>query len=184
MIKLKTLLKEIIDQSQYQSKYDTWELGLIKAWGHLLYLSYHNIPDTISKIVDEKITKKTFEEYYRNADSDEDLQDWMSDEPPTMNKGVAVFDKNRLFQMMTSVANKTKLQDPVIIYRYDNTNYDQGWNSYTVNKNESTYGGKDRTMRSYTLPKGYPVIFADGIADDDEVIVNLSAAEKAKFINK
>jgi len=108
----------------------------------------------------------------------------MSDEPPTMNKGVAVFDKNRLFQMMTSVANKTKLQDPLIIYRYDNTNYDQGWNSYTVNKNESTYGGKDRTMRSYTLPKGYPVIFADGIADDDEVIVNLSAAEKAKFINK
>jgi glycosyltransferase involved in cell wall biosynthesis len=46
-MKLMQLLKEAIDQSQYQSKYDKWELGLIKAWGQLLYLSYHNLPNTI-----------------------------------------------------------------------------------------------------------------------------------------
>ena len=81
-MKLTSLLKEIMDQSQYQSKYDIWELGLIKAWGQLLYLSYHNIPDSISNIVDEKTTKQVFEDYYKNPDSNEDLQDWMSDEPP------------------------------------------------------------------------------------------------------
>jgi hypothetical protein len=137
-MKLTSLLKEIMDQSQYQSKYDIWELGLIKAWGQLLYLSYHNIPDSISNIVDEKTTKQVFEDYYKNADSNEDLQDWMSDEPPTMNKGVAVFDKNRLSQMMSSIANKTKLQEPLIVYRYEDTSYEQGWNSYTTDINDAS----------------------------------------------
>ena len=183
-MKLTSLLKEIMDQSQYQSKYDIWELGLIKAWGQLLYLSYHNIPDSISNIVDEKTTKQVFEEYYKNADSDEDLQDWMSDEPPTMNKGVAVFDKNRLSQMMSSIANKTRLQEPLIVYRYEDTSYEQGWNSYTTDINDASYAGPSRSMVSYTIPKGHPVIFADKVADSGEVIINLSSSEKAKYINK
>jgi hypothetical protein len=178
------LLKEVISQSQQQSKYENWEKGVIKAWGQLLYLSYHNIPNTILKIVDEKTTKKVFEEYYEQADSDEDLQDWMSDEPPTMNKGFAVFDKNRISQMMSSIANKTKLEEPLTVYRYDDTSYENGWNSYTTNINDAVYAGKTRTMASYILPVGYPVIFADDIADKDEVIVNMSAQDKSKFLSK
>ena len=169
---------------QQQSKYEKWEKGVIKAWGQLLYLSYHNIPDTISKIVGEKTTKEIFAEYYEQADSDEDLQDWMSDEPPTMNNGFALFDKNRLSQMMATIANKTKLEEPLIAYRYDDTNYENGWNSYTTDINTAIYAGKERTMATYILPVGYPVIFADGIADKDEVIINMSAQDKSKFLRE
>ena len=179
-----SILKEVINQSQQQSKYENWELGLIKAWGQLLYLSYHNIPNSISKIVDEDTTKKVFEDYYKNADSDEDLQDWMSDEPPTMNKGFAIFDKNRLSKMMEFVAKKTRLEEPLLVYRYEDTSYEQGWNSYTTNINDAAYGGNGMSIVSYTIPKAYPVIFADKIADKNEVIINLSSQDKTKFLNK
>jgi len=179
-------LAGIINESQQQSKYEKWELGLIKAWGQLLYLSYHVIPNSILKIVDEKITKKAFEDYYDNADSDEDLQDWMSDEPPTMNKGFALFDKNRLSAMMTNIANKTKTTTDLVVYRYekDSKDYGDGWNSYTTAKNDANYAGKDIKLKSYTIPIGYPVIFASGIADENEMIINISSQNKLKFFNK
>ncbi len=184
MKSLITIIKEIIDQSIQQAKYEKWELGLIKAWGQLLYLGYHELPKTINKIVDEKITKKTFEEYYENADTDEDLQDWMSDSPPTMNGGFAVFDKNRLSSMLTQIANKTKTTEPIKVYRYENVDYEEGWNSYTTDIDDATYGGDNLRMKSYNIPTGYPVIFAGDIADRNEVIINMSSADKAKFLNK
>ena len=40
--------------------YDEWELGLIKAWGHVLFLGYHNITENIDKKVDINLFKETF----------------------------------------------------------------------------------------------------------------------------
>jgi hypothetical protein len=169
-MKLAILVKEIAEQSSYLP----WEKGLIMAWGHVLYLGYHDIPKSILKIVDEKTTKNKFEEYYYNAENDEDLQDWMTDEPPTMNKGFALFDKNRLSNMLSEIANKTKLKQPLTIYRYSDIDYDLGWNSYTTVETDQYDGNK----KTYTLPIGYPVIFASGIADNNEVIVNLAYSNK------
>lgn len=183
-MKLRGILKEILDQTSQQSKYEDWEKGLIKAWGHTLYLSYHNIPNTIQNIVDENTTKKVFAEYFRDADEDEDLQDWMSDEPPTMNKGVAVFDRNRLSKMFAIIANKTKTTEPLTVYRYEDRDYEPGWNSYTTDSDISDPVSSERIKKSYTLPVGYPVVFASGLADQNEVILNLSNEDKAKFVSK
>jgi hypothetical protein len=174
------ILKEIIDQAIQQNKYEDWEKGVVKAWGHVLYLGYHDVPTKISKIVDEETTKEIFKDYYKNSDDDYDLQDWMSNNPPTMDNGFAVFDKDRLSRILSSIANKTKITEPLIIYRYEDTSYDTGWNSYTTNKDAGYPGEK----KSYTIPIGYPVIFADGIADNNEVIINLGSKEKSDFLNK
>lgn len=183
-MKLVDLLKEAIDQSIYQQRYENWERGLIKAWGHLLYIAYHDLPENAPNMVEEMWAKREFVFYEKYSDTDEELRDWMSNTPPTMNGGQPAFDKNRISKFLTGIADKTKLEEPLVIYRYENTSYDQGWNSYTTNINDAKYGGEGISRSSYTLPKGYPVIFASGIADQDEVIVNLSSADKAKFLNK
>lgn len=57
--------------------YEEWELGLIKAWGGVLYLAYHDLPENINKKVSLDVFKSEMKNYYRNADNDEDLQDWI-----------------------------------------------------------------------------------------------------------
>lgn len=175
--------------TQEQSKYEDWEKGIIMAWGHVLYLSFHDVPNKIQKIVSEQQTRDTFLEYYQEAGDDEDLQDWMADMPPTMNKGYAIYDKDRLSKMLSDIANKTKTKEPLTVYRVSSKEYDPGWNSYTTNKKltddysgwKQPLDGHDNKVEKYELPVGYPVIWADGIADKDEVILNLSTEDKKKF---
>jgi len=160
------------------NKYNDWEKGVIMAWGHVLYLGYHDVKQSISKIVSMEETKKVFLDYYNESDSDEDMQDWMSDGPPTMNGGYAVFDKNRLSSILEDISNKTKLEKSLEIYRYTDS-HKPGWNSYTLNKdNSNSYSGK---LHEYILPKNYPVIFTEGLADTDEVIVNLTSNDLKKY---
>jgi hypothetical protein len=152
------------------------------AWGHLLYLGYHDLPYNINNIVSEDETRGYFEEYYWNAEDDEDLRDWMSNNPPTVGKGEAIFDKNRLNMMMNDIAMKTRTLDPITIYRYEDQDYEEGWNSYTTDPELDYSNGGKITKKSYIIPAGYPVIFAGGIGDRDEVIINLSSREKKKLI--
>jgi hypothetical protein len=183
MIKnFKNFINESVDHSLYQSNYDDWEKGLILAWGHLLYLGYHDLPYNINNIVSEDETKEYFNEYYREGENDDDLRDWMSNNPPTVGNGQAIFDKHRLNRMMNDIAIKTRTLDPFMIYRYEDQDYTNGWNSYTTDP-ELDYSNQGKIpKKSYLIPAGYPVIFADGIGDRDEVIINLSSVEKRKLI--
>jgi len=182
-------IKLFEDFTQEQSKYEDWEKGIIMAWGHALFLAFHDVPDKIQKIVSVEQTKKSFLEYFNNAENDEDMQDWLSDVPPTMNNGWALYDKDRLSKMLSDIANKTKLTEPLKVYRVTSEDFDSGWASYTTNlSNTDVYSdwkqpldGHDNKVESYELPIGYPVIFADGIADKDEVILNLSREDKKKY---
>jgi hypothetical protein len=175
--------------TQEQSKYEDWEKGIIMAWGHVLYLAFHEVPDSIQKIVSIDQTKKSFLEYFKEAEDDEDMQDWLSDAPPTMNKGLALYDKSRLSKMLSDIANKTKLTKPLKVYRVTSKDFGPGWASYTVNIDRTEeysdwkqpLGWHDNKVESYELPIGYPVIFADGIADKDEVILNISAEDKRRY---
>jgi hypothetical protein len=159
------------------TSYDVWELGLIKAWGGLLYLSYHGLSENISKKVSLDEFKHEMENYYNNADSDEDLQDWMSDCPPTLNGGYALLDKNRINQCFTNIANKIILTTPLIVYRNSNKQ-ESDWNSYTTIENNISYSG---TQRKYLLPIGKSIINAHKIADNNEVILNLSNQELKEY---
>lgn len=95
----------------------------------------------------------------------------LSDGPPTLNKGMALFDKNRIDQVFTEIANKIKLTTPLTVYR-SSDNEEDGWNSYTTKPGE--YSG---TERKYLLPIGKNIINAHKIADNNEIILNLSKHE-------
>ena len=152
--------------------YTDWEKGLIKAWGGVLYLAYHTLPAKLTNLVDFTRFKNIMAEYFKNSDSDEDMQDWLSDIPPTLDRGKwSLFDKARVDSVFTQIANKTLTPGELIIYRTSD-NHRAGWNSYTL-RNDASYSYKNRLTLAYKLPPGFPVIFADGIADKDEVIVNL-----------
>jgi hypothetical protein len=185
MIKLLDILNEVGGSQQEQSKYDGWEKGIIMAWGHVLYLAFHDTPSRIEKIVSEKETRDMFLRYFNESKNDEDMQDWMGENPPTMNRGYALYDKNRLSNMMSNMANKTKLTKPLRVYRTSSDDSQEGWNSYTTNEGGEyslgTQVGSDSKQEQYELPIGYPVIFADGIADENEVILNLSQNDKMKY---
>lgn len=43
----------------------------------------------------------------------------MSDMPPTVRGGIAIYDKNRLSNIFQHIGNKTKLEKPLIIHRYN-----------------------------------------------------------------
>jgi len=154
--------------------YEKWELGVIKAWGDLLYLVYHNLDDHINKIVSFEETQNEFLNYFYNADEDEELRDWMANNPPTLNHGYALFDKLRLNKILNNIANKTLLKKDLIVYRFSN-NYYKGWNSFTTNSTITSYKGKRGVFR---LPKGFPVIFTYGYADHNEIILNLDNLKK------
>lgn len=158
--------------------YEGWELGLIKAWGHVLYLAYHNLPIHIEKKISDIEFREVMIDYYKNSDDDEDLQDWMADEPPTMNKGYAVFDKNRITNCFEQISNKIIIEEPLIVYR--SSEFEQeGWNSYSTKK-----GGYYGIEREYLLPIGTNIINADNIADQNEVILNLSRKQLTDYLTK
>lgn len=46
-------------------------------------------------------------EYFKESDDNEDMQDWMSDTPPTLDKGkYSLFNENRIDKAFTEIANK------------------------------------------------------------------------------
>jgi hypothetical protein len=128
-----------------------------------------------SEKIDYNKYKEIFIDYYYNAESDEDLQDWMSDSPPTYNK-VPLFDKERLENDFNNIAKKTPLSEDMILYRSSRLLEREGLNSYTIHKNR--YDGLERC---YKVPKGTPIIFASGIADDGEFIWNPTKYELSKY---
>lgn len=173
-------IKEQLEINKLQNKYEDWEKGLIKAWGGVLYLGYHNLPNTLNNLVDYNRFKQTMLEYFKESDDNEDMQDWMSDTPPTLDKGkYSLFDKNRIDKAFTEIANKTIITEELTIYRTSD-NYLPEWNSYTL-RNDNSYAYKNSSTISYKLPIGFPVIFADGIADNDEVIVKLTEQNMSDF---
>ena len=166
------------DLNSYRLPYEKWEMGIIKAWGHLLYLSFHSVPWKIesSRLVSIQDFKKEFREYLDNSE-DEDLQEWMSESPPSYDGGrLFLYDGARMNSALFDIAEKTSLKKPLTVYRYE-TVEGSGWNSFTTNPG-LVYSG-DR--KGYSLPVGTPVILTDGLADEDEVIVHMTDDEKRRW---
>ena len=161
--------------------YLPWEKGLILAWGNLLYLGYHSLPEN-SKKVSDSLFKSTMEDYWRlDKDSEEfeDMSDWFSDTPPRLNDGTPLFDKGRLRDSFEVIAQKYPAKTPLTLYR-TSREAETGINSYTTEKGQySNLGYKER---EYLLPIGTKVIWADGIADDNEVIWNPSQEDLDKYL--
>lgn len=167
------------DLDPYRLPYEDWEMGIIKAWGHLLYLAFHSVPWKIEKhrLVSIQDFKKEFREYLNNSE-DEDLQEWMAESPPSYDGGrIFLYDGERMNSALFNIAEKTRLTKPLIVYRYE-TVEGSGWNSFTTNP-DLRYGGDEK---KYSLQVGTPVIFTDGLADRDEVIVHMTEDEKREWV--
>lgn len=162
---------------QFQKKYSKEEIGLIRAWGTTLYLAYHKLGSY--KTVDYDLYLKTLKEYAsfdEDSEEYEDVTDWLSEIPPTID-GVPVWDKNRLEKDYKKMASKTPLPYDLIVYR-TSIKEEPGLNSYTTV--DGIYGDI-KNQRAYNIPKGTPIIWGHGIADNDEVIWSPSQSDLKNY---
>ena len=155
-----------------QQRYDAFEKGLIRAWGGLLYLGYHNLPED-GTTVSRNRYKSELEEYF-NMDYDdpefEAFEDWFSEMPPTMG-GRPLFNKSILREDFKVIASKTPAPFDIMVYRTSKEE-EPDLNSYTVRKGAylAPESWPEGIERAYLIPKGTPLVFASDIADNGEII--------------
>ena len=81
-----------------------------------------------------------------------------------------MFDKQRIDSSLQQIANKSPTKDELILYRgADRSGSFQGWRSFST-----VPGQYDKAIwKAFKIKPGAPLIFADGIADENEVIANV-----------
>mgnify|MGYP001361858823 CR=1 FL=1 len=166
-------------QKTEQIKYTKQDAGFIKAWGGLLYLSYHNLESSGETQSDFSVKNAMIELCDLESDSEEyeDFQDWLVD--GGYENGIPLWNKESLTQYFINISNKTISPIDIKVYRTSNL-MEPGFNSYTT-KPGSYHGNNDLETRSYIIPKGTPIIFASNIADKYEIIWNPSLSELNKY---
>jgi hypothetical protein len=166
-------------QAKMAKKYETWERGVIRAWGNIFYLDYHSMPKS-GKTQSLAQLKKDFT-VLQNTDMDsyeyEELQDWLQEYG--RRGGVPLFNKKVMDGIFASIAKKTPAPFDFIIYRTSKKEQD-GVNSYTTEKG-AYLDWAQGTERAYLIPKGTPVIFADADADDNEIIWMPTKSDLTKY---
>jgi len=174
-------LKEVTQaiQAKMAKKYETWERGVIRAWGDIFYLDYHSMPKS-GKTQPLARLKKDFQELL-NTDVDsyeyEELQDWFQEYGKR--GGVPLFNKKVMDDVFASIAKKTPAPFDFIIYRTSKIEQD-GVNSYTTEKG-AYLNWAQGVERAYLIPKGTPIIFADTDADDNEIIWMPTKSDLKKY---
>jgi len=165
-----------IPWESYQTRYEDWEKGVILAWGGLLHLGYHDLPENGNwapryKLIDE------FKQAWNHRDDEEwfeDWQDWITDMPPRFKDGTILFDKRILTLTFKKIAAKSPVKEPIFIHRgVDDKAHFGGWNSWSAIAPSSNYYDRQHFV-SYKILPGAEVIFGHGIADDYEVIANIT----------
>lgn len=175
-----TGLKEVDEtlQAKMAKRYQDWERGVIKAWGSIFYMDYHSMPKS-GKTQSMDQLKKDFTTIFKtdvNSDKFEELDDWIQEYGNR--GGVPLFNKKVMDSIFMSIAKKTPAPFDFIIYRTADKEQD-GVNSYTTVG--GNYDGNGSTQRSYMIPKGTPIIFADADADVNEIIWMPTKAQLKKF---
>ena len=163
----------IENASEYMStavkKYEKWERGLIRAWGGLLYISYHNFKDSgkTQPFDNFKMEMENLFDMREGTDEYHDIHEWLSD--GGLDDGIPLFTKKMLDDLFSKIAKKTPAPYDITIYRTADKEQ-PGVNSYTLIDDDSYYGYMKSVRRGYNIPKGTPVIFAGIDADEDEII--------------
>lgn len=175
--KMKEVTKAV--QAKMAKKYETWEHGVIRAWGNIFYLDYHSMPKT-GKTQSLNQLKKDFATLQNtdpNSSKYEELQDWFQEYGKR--GGVPLFNKKVMDNIFLSIAKKTPAPFDFIIYRTSNNEHD-GVNSYTTEKG-AYLDWAQGSERAYLIPKRTPIIFADTDADDNEIIWIPTRSELKKY---
>ena len=166
-------------QAKMAKKYETWERGVIRAWGDIFYLDYHSMPKS-GKTQPLAQLKRDFTELINtdvNSYEYEELQDWFQEYGKR--GGVPLFNKKSMDSIFASIAKKTPAPFDFIIYRTSKIEQD-GVNSYTTAKG-AYLDWAQGVERAYLIPKGTPIIFADADADDNEIIWMPTKSDLTKY---
>lgn len=172
-MRLKQYIYESLDPSLYKNKYGygPFTFFAIYLWGALLYMTEHYLPNT--KSYDESQAEEFAIETLKHIKSGNKLEiekemDWWSDGAPIDNGRILL--TRQLFDKWISKAEK-QISKPLIIKRYSKNmkQIDKNrWMSFTIGTESYSHQGPEHI---YELQKGAKVIYADGIADKDEIII-------------
>lgn len=149
--------------------------------GGLLYLDFDDLGKSLKCASIDKY-KDTFIEYMdANDDELDDLNDWISDMPPSLD-GKALFDKDRIENDLLEMSMLTKSESDIIIFRVheDKNDWKKGWKSYTIYP--EMYDATVDNCVAFKISKGCPLIFASELADKGEIIANLTHPSIKQYV--
>lgn len=165
------ILSELFE-SAFQNKwgYSKLQFAMIRAWGGVLYLDYDQLPSGPGNLA---AISGDIEEYLNAVKQDDEdtvaeFEEWFQE---GAKKGGKAYLTKQAFDTVMHTAERA-LDKELVVYKTGNGDRSKArWISTTTRKGAyQDYGAE----ASYTLPKGTKVIFADGIADNDEVIIHTS----------
>jgi hypothetical protein len=167
-------LNEIVSlvENMYQNKwgYDKFQYAMIKMWGGVLYLDYEYLPRGQGNIKNlEAEVNEYLDAHKRNdLESVQDLEEWFQD--GAKRNGKVFFTQDMLDDVLHSA--ETAITAPITVYKSgEKTHKNDRWISTTLDSDQYKHMGKEQ---KYDLPVGTKVVFADGIADKNEVIIHTS----------
>lgn len=172
-------------EKQAKESLDINKKFAINSWGSLMYMEYDTLPDKNPHPTrDDAYHLKhdvivTYVKALENNDEEtrSDVEDWIQG-GAKYNDGSAVLTKKVYDQIFESA--QTILPSPMVVYRTsgyggnsseDDEKNNPRWQSFT--RTQGVYRNGDNNIeRRYVLPKGTPVIFTHGLADDNEIIIH------------
>lgn len=155
-------------ESNYKNGYSKIQYAMIRLWGGILYLEYDNLPSGSGnlKAISEDIDDYLDALEQHDEDLIEELEEWFQEGAYKNDK--ACLTKTLYDEIMHSA--EREIDSELIVYKSGNKTGDSDrWKSFTTDKDGYSHLGNQTT---YILPKGTKVIYADGIADKNEIIIH------------
>jgi uncharacterized ParB-like nuclease family protein len=155
--------------------YDELQEAMIDLWGNQLYLNYDYLPSGAGNI---ETVKEDIHEYLTG---DQHTRDVLMDKFANGGRDLSL-----TVELVDSILHscEREITEPMVIYKYPffghrDTKRPRGWISTTTIKDQ--YKGQYDTTdiphefmeQVWELPIGTRVIYAGGIADSDEIIINV-----------
>lgn len=170
-----------LDSKYYKNKYgyDKYSYLAVLLWGNLMYMTYDYLksgkcPDFDDFEREINATLKRVKGHPPGSDVVMEELEWYCE--GAGKGGIKHLTKNLYDTWMHNA--ETKLKKPIKIGRASDKGMNNikpnSWISFTV-KDPKTYG---ENVNEYYLDKGAKVIFADGIADHGEIIINSNELKK------
>ena len=169
---------------QPKMNYSELQRFMIIAWGELLYLDYDSLPNGTLSEDRRRELEIEVHEFMSSSDDIDDIGEWIAEGMPMRdpaNKRYYLLPKTIVDEVLESA--ETVLTDDLIVYKTGNGKLQSHrWISTTMNKGAYSFINGEEVQ--YTLRPGDKVIFANGLADRNEVILNSVYLKTSKQTSK
>lgn len=181
---LPKLLAERTEFWEKQFGYSKIQWFFIKQWGRILYLGYRGLPSgpiTPSGKLIEYVNEYIDILKGKKSEMDEmEFEEWVQ-EGMSVDKKI-LLTKETLDSIFHSC--EVPLKEELTVYKTGKTKFPENnprWISVTTREDyDYSWTGDPKNRSTYVLPKGTKVIYADGIADDNEIIIHSEELKKGR----